>query len=126
MLLRRAVETPVKATRLEEGDNKKDVHLADGAAISPVSKILATQMGCSAGIGKMCFTKNVFSSTTCQSKMNWKMATKRIQLHPGSSHRPGVQLSGVNCYGKFTELLIVHRAVWPGWAIIKDVGYKFS
>ena len=71
-------------------------YLAEGAAISPVSKILATQMGCSAGMGKMCLTKKVLSSTTCQSKTNWKMATNRIQLQPGSSHRLEVQLSGVN------------------------------
>jgi len=71
-------------------------NLADGAAINPVSKILATHMGCSAGIGKICFTKNVLSSTTCHKSTNWNIATKRIQLQLGSNQRLGVQLSGVN------------------------------
>ena len=54
------------------------VYLVEGAAMSPVSRILATHMGCSVGIGKMCFTKKVFSSTTCHISMNWLMATIRI------------------------------------------------
>ena len=72
------------------------LYLAEGAAIRPVSRILATQIGCSAGIGKICLTKKVLSSTTCQRRTNWKIATKRIQLQPGSNQRLEVQLSGVN------------------------------
>ncbi len=45
-------------------------YLVAGAAISPVIKILTTQSGCSVGMGKMCFTKNVLSSTTCHINMN--------------------------------------------------------
>ena len=55
-------------------------YLVAGAAMSPVTRILNTQMGCSVGMGKMCLTKNVFSSTTCHSSMNWLIAATRI-LH---------------------------------------------
>jgi hypothetical protein len=46
--------------------------------------------------GKICLTKNVFNSTICQRRINWKIATNRIQEHPGSSQREWFHVSGVN------------------------------
>ena len=62
-------------------------YLVAGAAMRPMSRILATQSGCSVGMGKMCFTKNVLSSTTCQITMKRLTATRRIHEQLGSSHR---------------------------------------
>jgi hypothetical protein len=70
--------------------------LVAGAAISPVTRMRATQRGCSAGMGKMCLTKNVFSSTICHTSMNWEMATQRIHEQEGSSQQVGDHVSGVN------------------------------
>ena len=72
-------------------------YLVAGAAINPNNNILATQIGCSVGIGNMCFTKKVLSSITCHNRMNWKMATKRIHEQPGSNQRAWFHDSGVNC-----------------------------
>ena len=71
-------------------------HLVDGAAMIPRSRILATQMGCSTGMGKMCFTKNVFSSTVCQQSMKEATAKTRIHEHEGSIQRVEDHDSGVN------------------------------
>ena len=62
-------------------------YLVAGAAMRPMSRILATQIGCSVGMGKMCFTKNVLSSTTCQTTMKRLTDTSRIHEQLGSSQR---------------------------------------
>ena len=62
-------------------------YLVAGAAMRPISRILATQIGCSVGMGKMCFTKKVLSSTTCQTTMKRLTDTSRIHEQLGSNQR---------------------------------------
>ncbi len=72
----------------------------------------ATQIGCSVGMGKMCLTKKVLSSTTCHMSMNCEMARTRIQEQVGSSHLVYSHDCGVNCSRarfSFPERLLMLR-----------------
>eukprot|EP00080_Pristionchus_pacificus_P000816 PDM60836.1 hypothetical protein PRIPAC_54642 [Pristionchus pacificus] len=42
-----------------------EVHLIEGADIAPIMISLQKTTGCDVSTAKMCFTKNVFSSTNC-------------------------------------------------------------
>ena len=55
----------------------------------PVIRILVTQIGCSAGIQKMCLMYKVLSSTTSQISMSWVMSTNLMKLEMGSNHLTG-------------------------------------
>ena len=97
-------------------------YLILGAEMAPRRRMRINTSGCSGGIWKMCFRKNVFSSDSCQNMTSWQTARVRMAVFVGSSQRIAVQDSGVNCItARFSLPVVLRISLQAIIIIISDV-----